>query len=69
MKAVMSNLRDQIEMTGPRPVMHCSECGSDWSAHRGDYWQYNDDYVFTCTECNTELEILVKVERYEEPQQ
>jgi hypothetical protein len=69
MKAVMSNLRDQIGMTGPRPVMHCPWCHTDWSASRGDYWQYSDDHVFHCMVCDTELQILVKVERYEEPQQ
>lgn len=38
MKVTVADLVDQIGMKGPRPVLHCTKCGVDFRANRGDYF-------------------------------
>ena len=29
--------------------LYCSNCGGEYSASSGDYWNLADDYVFVCS--------------------
>ncbi len=68
MRGIVSNMRDQI-LDNDGSVLVCRFCGFEYSANKDDYFQLPDDYVFHCSECGDEMEILkkkVKVE-YSEP--
>lgn len=59
MKAIKRNLPDLIG-SNERVFMFCYECGSTFSANKGDYWDYPDDHTFKC--CGQACE-LVKEKR------
>lgn len=60
MRAIKSNMSDQI--TGDdHKVLHCPSCGAEYSGNAGDYWNLPDDHVFTCQECEVEMELVTKV--------
>lgn len=40
------DLNEPAEWSGE--VLHCPECGRDWSANRSDYVKTNPDHVFRC---------------------
>ena len=42
------DLKDQIGNAGPRPILFCRVCRSEYSANRGDYFMSNPDLVLTC---------------------
>ena len=44
----VADLQDQTGKPGPHAVLHCYECGSDYSANRGDYFMVSGDHVFSC---------------------
>lgn len=48
MIARISNLKDQIGMTGPREVAYCPKCGETYSANKGDYFYLADSDVLKC---------------------
>lgn len=45
------DLKDQTGTTGPRPFLHCPECGSEFSANAADYWDRDKRAVITCHVC------------------
>lgn len=59
MRAIKKNMRDSI-LTGDRKILHCPECDAEYSGNAGDYWNYPDDYVFTCQDCQCEMELVNK---------
>lgn len=40
--------------------MYCPNCGSEYSASSGDYWNLPDDYIFKCGECKVEMQLATK---------
>jgi len=45
-------------------LLHCDECGSDYSATHGDYsWSHEPEYVFEC--CGQPMRLVRRVVRYE----
>jgi len=58
----LANLYDHIGSNKPRPVLHCLQCDADYSANKGDYWLYPQDYVFTC--CEEPLTLAYKQTQY-----
>ena len=47
MIAKIKNLHDQIfEPQYKGIVMVCQSCHAEFSAHKGDYWQLPDRYIF-----------------------
>ena len=61
----VADLQDQTGKPGPHPALHCYECGSDYSANRGDY-DFNRplSYPFFC--CDHPMVLVVKHTVYEE---
>jgi hypothetical protein len=45
----------------PRPILYCTNCGAQYSAHAGDYWNLSPDHAFYC-ECNHKPMILATLE-------
>lgn len=60
MKASKRNMRDQI-LTNDRKILHCPNCGAEYSGNSGDYWYLPDEYIFTCQDCLTEMELVNKI--------
>lgn len=40
--------------------MQCQDCGEEIGGTRGDYWQLDMEYVFSCPDCNSENIALVR---------
>lgn len=59
MKAIKKNMIDQI-VTNDTKILHCPECGAEYSGNAGDYWNLPDNYVFHC-ECGAEMELVNKI--------
>ena len=59
MRAIKRNMKDQI-LTSDRKILHCPECNGEWSGYAGDYWNFPDHYIFTCDNCDVELELVQK---------
>ncbi len=60
--------RDLPESTlGTGIVLHCPECGTDWSATRGDYFWVGLDEPFVCGACcagdDSPLELVRRIDR------
>lgn len=47
-QVTVGDLKDHIGMKGPRPVLYCSICHQESSAHKGDYFMLSNDFVFKC---------------------
>lgn len=60
MKAIKSNMQDQIT-SNDKKILHCPTCEAEYSGNRGDYFMLPDDHVFTCDECNCEMELVSKI--------
>jgi len=60
MRATKANMRDQI-LTSDHKILHCPSCDAEYSGNAGDYWNLPDDYLFTCSECKCEMELVNKV--------
>ena len=61
MRAIKSNMGDQILGRGDYRILHCPECNGEWSGNAGDYFQFPADHVFKCEDCGCELELVRKV--------
>lgn len=49
MEATVRNLRDEVfEKHKDKRFLYCPRCGGEYSAHKGDYWNLPDSYVFKC---------------------
>ena len=59
MKATKSNMENQI-LTDDHKILHCPDCGVEYSGNAGDYFMLPDNYVFHC-ECGAEMELVTKV--------
>ena len=46
-------------------MMCPNDCGARYSANKNDYYTVDDDYVFTCDECEEPLILVRKIVRYE----
>jgi len=60
MRAIKSNMKDQI-LTDDRKILHCPSCGAEYSGNAGDYFMVSDEYVFRCSECDIEMELVDKI--------
>lgn len=61
----VSDLKDQIGMSGPRPFLKCFVCGGEYSANKADYFMaYNPEHVFTC--CDENMSLVTKREVFTE---
>ena len=60
MKATKGNMRDHI-LTDDKNILHCPECGTEYSGNAGDYWYLADSFVFTCADCQVEMELVEKI--------
>ena len=55
MKAIKSNLSDG------KKILHCPDCGGEYSGDAGDYFYLPDDHIFFCSDCGTEMELVEKI--------
>ncbi len=65
MRAIKSNMVDQV-LTDDKKILHCPECGGEYSGNAGDYFMYPGNHVFLCTDClrqgiRVEMELVTKV--------
>lgn len=57
-KITVGDLKDQMGMPFPQPMLKCFVCGSEFSGHRGDYFMAPLTHVFTC--CNEPTRLVTK---------
>ena len=58
-KAVkVSDLKDQLGTSYPRPMLFCRYCGETASAHKGDYFMADPDTTFK--HCGRNMALVVK---------
>lgn len=63
MKAIKKNLHDQILEPEYKGIcMKCFICNGEYSASKGDYWDYPDTWVFRC--CDEPMELVRKQTKY-----
>lgn len=60
MKAIKANMKDQI-LTNDRKILHCPNCGAEYSGNAGDYWDAPENDVFMCVDCGVEMELVDKI--------
>lgn len=61
MKAIKKNLKQQVGIgCTDKKILYCPECSSEFSGNAGDYFMLPEDHVFTCEDCNCELELVTK---------
>ena len=63
-KVTVANLKP-CTGPGPHPLLHCQLCGSEYSAHAGDYGTWNgfaSDHVFRC--CKRPMRLVFKQTLY-----
>lgn len=65
-KITVGQLKDQLEMKTPRPILKCMDCGQEFSAHKGDYFQLPDSHVFICEACDIPMRLVTKQVTYKE---
>lgn len=41
-------LPDGGTLLARQPVLYCAECGADYSANPGDYWNTPESHIFEC---------------------
>lgn len=58
MKAIKKNLEDQTITGNHNVIMFCPQCGAEFSANAGDYWNCADDFEFKC--CGRTMELVTK---------
>ena len=58
----VGELVNQVGQAGPRAILHCRECGGEFSANAGDYFQLPKDHVMRC--CGKPLCRVFKVKSY-----
>jgi hypothetical protein len=54
----VSDLKDQIGMNEPRPILMCTCCGAQYSANKGDYFMHSPDHTFEC--CDEPMVLATK---------
>jgi hypothetical protein len=59
----VADLQDQIGTPYPRALLFCECCGSEYSAHRGDYWNFPKTHVLTC--CGAPMVLAIKKKTYQ----
>ena len=47
-KTTVADLKDTINVKGPRPFLLCKVCGAQYSANKADYWNAPVGHVFKC---------------------
>jgi transcription initiation factor IIE alpha subunit len=57
-------VQDLEAKAGQGNILYCPCCGNEYSADAGDYFWMNRDEVFTCEECEDELELVQKRTSY-----
>jgi hypothetical protein len=64
----MVRVKNLPDLTGtnifPQPFLSCGECGAEYSANSGDYFNYPHEYVFMC--CSEPMVLMTKRVVYEE---
>lgn len=59
------DLVDQVfEVKYPGRFLLCRICGGEYSAHKGDYWNHPQEYVFKC--CDEPMSLMTKKQVYTE---
>jgi hypothetical protein len=58
MLAIKKNLKDGILDKSWNAIMYCPDCGSEYSANSGDYWNVPKNYRFKC--CDKTMKLIVK---------
>ena len=56
------DLKDLFGMPSPRPMLFCEDCGTESSAHRGDYFMAKPDSPLEC--CGQPMRLVRKETRY-----
>ena len=54
----VKDLKNQIGVSGPHPMLHCLVCDGEYSANAGDYFLSKPTTVLDC--CGVELELVIK---------
>ena len=57
-KIRVADLQDQTNKPYPWPILYCSMCGEEYSAHKGDYWNSSPNHVFQ--HCHRNMRLVVK---------
>ena len=63
----VADLQDQTGASatpGPHSILYCQECGSEYSANKGDYWNHPSNYPFYC--CGLSMLLVQKKVIYSE---
>lgn len=59
----VKHLKSYIGKAGPRPILYCFCCGSEYSADAGDYFLCPPEEILKC--CDLDLELVYKRTVYE----
>ena len=62
----VSDLKDQLGTSYPRPFLYCRKCGGEYSAHAGDYFMLPAEHIMKC--CHANMVLMTKREVYTEVQ-
>jgi len=54
----VKDLKEQIGMNGPRPILYCNVCGAQYSANAGDYWNRPGNTELLC--CDEPMQLVIK---------
>ncbi len=63
-RVTVGDLKDQLGMPYPRPILYCQTCGEENSAHAGDYWSALPGHVFK--HCGRNMVLVTRHTVYEE---
>lgn len=58
-RITVADLPDQISQPHPRPFLYCPHCGSEYSAHRGDYFLAEPRTVLQCSNGHRRANLLL----------
>lgn len=58
----VSNLKSYTGSNEPRPMLYCRQCGAEYSADKGDYWNLLETHVFKC--CGRPMQRVYKQTMY-----
>jgi hypothetical protein len=59
----VGDLQNQSNTVGPHSILYCCECGGEYSANAGDYWNAIPETVMTC--CDEPMCLVTKRTVYE----
>ncbi len=60
----VADLTDLTGVSHLHPMLHCSTCGAEYSANRGDYFAADPSTVFRC--CRKPMRLVTKQTVYAE---